>query len=277
MTNPRRDVDIPLDAATIPRDWCADDPYDTTMMNALSLLFPEGERFFVDSVKQHRDLVTDRALAEAVAGFIGQEAMHGREHRSFNELLVEHGFAAAPKVDAWLRRFLGTVRRVLSPKSQLAVTCALEHFTAMLAEQLLSNQRMREQIHPSIRPLWMWHALEESEHKAVAFDVYRAAGGGYMRRAGMMLVTSTVFFAVVGVTHARLMSARGILFRPWKWLRGIGRLYVWPAYFLRLVPAYLSYFRPRFHPSDRDNQALVETWRERLFGDGGELRERVAA
>jgi hypothetical protein len=277
MTIPRRDVDFPFDAATVPRDWCAGDAYETTMMNALSLLFPEGERFFVDSVKQHKDHVTDPELATAVAGFIGQEAMHGREHRELNDMLVAHGYAAAPKVDAWLHGFLGRVRKVLSPTSQLAATCALEHFTAMLAEQLLNKPGMRDDLHPSIRPLWLWHALEESEHKAVAFDVYRAAGGGYARRAGIMLLTTAVFFSVLGVTHMRLMKARGILWRPWTWLRAMRKLYIWPGYFLQLVPAYLSYFRPRFHPSDRDNRALVATWRDRLFGSGGELVDRAAA
>ena len=271
MTITRRDVDFAFDPAAVPRDWCANDAYSTTFMNALSLLFPEGERFFVDSVKQHAELVTTPELRADVAGFIGQEAMHGREHKAFNELLVAHGFAAAPKVDAWLRRFLRRVRGILSPKSQLAVTCALEHFTAMLAEQLLATPRMQDELHPSVRPLWLWHALEESEHKAVAFDVYRAAGGGYVRRVAIMALVTIVFFSVQAVVHARLMAARGIAWRPWRWLRGIAREWIWPGYLVRLFPAYLSYFRPRFHPRDRDNAALVARWRGELFGPGGAL------
>src|SRR2546423_13806722 len=163
----RRDVELGLNAREVPRDWCAGDAYQTTFMLALSLLFPEGERFFVESVKQHASCVTTDALRRDVAGFIGQEAMHGREHRAFNELIVAHGYTAAPKIDAALGRLLRFVRRVLSPRSQLAVTCALEHFTAMLAEQLLASDKMRSNIDPSVRRLWIWHALEESEHKAV--------------------------------------------------------------------------------------------------------------
>lgn len=277
MTIPRRDVDFALDAATIPRDWCDGDAFETTFLNALSLLFPEGERFFVESVKAHKHLVSDPALCRDIAGFIGQEAMHGKEHRAFNELLVAHGYAEAPRVDAKLRRFLKLVRKVLSPKSQLAVTCALEHFTAMLAEQLLGEPRMREQMHPAVRPLWLWHALEESEHKTVAFDVYRAAGGGYARRVSLMLLTTVVFFAVQGLVHTRLLATRGALWRPWTWLRGLSRMWLWPGFFTRLTPAYLSYFRPRFHPSDRDTRALLESWRADLFGDTGALRDRVRA
>jgi len=261
----------------VPRDWAANDAFETTFMAALSLLFPEGEKFFVSSVKAHKHLVTDPELAEAVTGFIGQEAMHGREHRAFNDMLVEHGYTVAPKVETWLRGFLSGVRHRLSPKSQLAVTCALEHFTAMLAEQMLTKRDMHGQLDPAIRELWTWHALEESEHKSVAFEVYRAAGDGYLRRTGMMLVTTAVFFAVVGVVHARLMSTRGIVLRPWKWLTGIRRLYIWPGYFTRLLPAYVAYFRPGFHPGDRDNAELVARWRDELFGADGTLRERLAA
>jgi predicted metal-dependent hydrolase len=231
-------------------------------LNALSLLFPEGEKFFVESVKQHRELVDSPTLRRDIAGFIGQEAMHGKEHRAFNELMVSHGYPAAPAIDARVRRFLKRVRSVLSPKSQLAATCAVEHFTAILAEQLLAedDEAMREEIHPSVRVLWLWHALEETEHKAVAFDVYIAAGGDYTRRVLAMMATTAVFFAAHGLAHARLMAQRGILWRPWTWLHGIGRMWISPGYFTRLVPAYFTYYRPRFHPNDRDTRALLATW-----------------
>ena len=274
---PLRRVDLDLDPAVVPRDWYAGDPFVTTHLNALSLLFPEGERFFVDSVKQLRHLVEDEDLRARVSGFIGQEAMHGREHRAFNELLVAHGYAAAPDVDRWLRGFLGFVRKALDRRSQLAATCALEHFTAIMAEGLLRDPRMRDGMDPAIRPLWTWHALEESEHKAVAFDVYLAAGGGYARRAAIMVLTTAIFFAVALGVQARLMRARGILWRPWRWARGIARMWIYPGFFTRMIPAYLHYFRPGFHPDDRDTDAMLADWRERLFGAAGELRDKVAA
>jgi predicted metal-dependent hydrolase len=260
----RRDVDFGLDADRVPRDWCSSDAFSTTFMNALSLLFPEGERFFVESVKQHRDRITDGELLAAITGFIGQEAMHGREHRALNELIVAHGYIDAPAIDCGVRDGLERAKRVLSPASQLAVTCALEHFTAMLAEALLSDARMRGELHPEVQQLWLWHALEESEHKAVAFDVYTAAGGGYLRRVAIMLVTTAAFFAAHAHVQTLLLQRRGILTRPWRWLHGVTRMWVYPGYFTRLLPAYLHYFAPGFHPSHRDTTALLEVWRQRL-------------
>lgn len=111
--------------------------------------------------------------------------------------------------------------------------------------------------------------MEESEHKAVAFDVYREAGGTYVTRASMMLLTTVVFLAVQFAAHTKLMTTRGILSKPWTWARGFARLCLYPALLPRLLPAYLAYFKPRFHPNDRDTRALVAEWRERLFGSQG--------
>ena len=180
-----------------------------------------------------------------------------------------------PDVDARLRRLLDRVRRTLPPESELAATCALEHFTALLAEALLRDPRLQDELHPGVRTLWLWHALEESEHKAVAFDVYQAAGGGYPRRAAIMLLTTIIFFAVTATVHARLLKANGTLWRPWRWARAATRMWIRPGYLTRLAPGYLDYFRPRFHPDDRDTRALLAEWRERLFGADGALIDRV--
>ena len=129
-------------------------------------------------------------------------------------------------------------------------------------------------MHQSVRPLWVWHALEESEHKAVAFDVYRTVGGGYLLRVAIMLLTTAIFFAEVAHVHARFLAARRLLWRPWRWLRGISYMWLRPGHLRRLIPGYLDYFRPGFHPDDRDTTRLLDDWREQLFGAGGVLAGR---
>jgi predicted metal-dependent hydrolase len=92
-----------------------------------------------------------------------------------------------------------------------------------------------------------------------------------------MLLTTVVFFAAQAITHARLMATRKILWKPWRWGGGIARLWIYPGFFTRLTPAYLAYFRPSFHPDDRDTRALLASWREQLFGEAGTLNDRVRA
>ena len=255
-----RRLDLVFDPASVPRDWYGHDVHLSTFFNGLSLLFPEGEKFFVQSVRHFANRVDDADLKRRVAAFIGQEALHSAEHRSFNSMLRAQGDDLVVQLEREVRWLLILGHRVLTPKAQLAVTCALEHYTAILAEQLLSLPEHQDSIDDALRPLWLWHALEESEHKAVAFDVYRAVGGGYATRIAMMLLATLFFIAEVANFHARLLADRGRLLDRGGWSTMVSFLWGREGLFRRLVGPYLDYFRPGFHPDDRDTAALVETW-----------------
>jgi uncharacterized protein len=272
----RRRVDFDFDPHVVPPHWYRNDAHLTSFWNALSLLFPEGERFFVESVRRYRDRIEDPELRADIETFIGQEAMHGRSHRAFNDMLRARGLGeVSERAEGQLKRLLHLARRTLSRRGQLAVTCALEHYTAILAEQLLTQADHRDAGHETVRPLWIWHALEESEHKAVAFDVYRAIGGTYPLRIAIMLLTSAFFFGEVANVHVRFLRAEGQLGNARGWIGAFAYLWVRPGILRQLVPAYLDYFRPGFHPDDRDTTGLLERWRERLFGEQGTLREQL--
>lgn len=243
---------------------------------SLSAVFPDGEDFFVRSVRHFRDQITDPELKRQVAGFIGQESMHGREHRAFNDRLDELGYPT--KRMEWLtKRGLALRERVAPAKSNLAATAALEHFTATLAEMVLTDEEARDWFgHQAVRDLFVWHALEESEHKAVAFDVYKAVGGTERMRVWTMKVIRLGF--AVGMTVSVIVSLLGdrATYRPGNLRRS------WRA-FLRSPIARKSlwlqlrdYDRPDFHPDDRDTTELVTQWRETLFGDHGTLNDKLA-
>lgn len=275
---PTRRVSFEESLRTLTKHYAADEDLILShMFAALSAVFPDGEDFFVRSVRHFRDQITDPVLQRQVAGFIGQESVHGREHRAFNRRLAQLGYPTL-RVERITRWGLKNRERVFTPTANLAATAALEHFTATLAELALTDEVARTLPgDPNVRDLFLWHALEESEHKAVAFDVYRAVGGGYWRRTTTMLYTTAIFFAVLALVQARMMVTRRVLWKPWTWTRGVRKMWLYPAYFTRLVPAYLDYFRPRFHPDDRDTDALLARWRETLFGADGALNDRAAA
>lgn len=257
------------------RYWYKDSPFLTTFWTTLSTLFPEGETFFVDSVKNYRDQVTDPVLKAQVSGFIGQEAMHSKEHAAFNELADKHGFPAA-NLDRDLGYLLGFARKVLPKKTQLAVTVCLEHYTAILAEQLLRDPAHQANIQdPEAMKLWMWHALEENEHKIVAYDVYNLVGGGYLQRTLVMLITTLIFFSVVGLGHIRMLWADGKLFDIKNNLKGMWFLWGFKGLFPKLLPQYLDFFRPGFHPNDHDTVQLLDDWRQKMLSAGGMLYEQM--
>jgi predicted metal-dependent hydrolase len=240
----RRDLHFAMDA-DIPRYWLDGDAHLTRFFDALSLMFPDGERFFIDSVRAFRAQIADDAtLNAAVGGFIGQEAMHSREHVEYNERLEQQGIGANDLM-LLLRKFQDKRARTLPPLGQLAITICLEHFTAMLADQLLRHSQTMQRADPRMAEIWRWHALEETEHKGVAFDVFQRVGGTpfqqWQRRSRAMLFVTGLW--------------RG-------WLRLLKFLFVSPAPIARITGQWLAWFIPGYHPWKHDNRQLVEATRQ---------------
>lgn len=249
--------------------WFADDPFMSHFMNNLSSLFPYGEKFFVDSVRAVRDRVSDPQLKRDIGAFIGQEAMHSREHAAYNDYAVAHGIDLE-RLELRIKLLLEWVTRITTKKQRLAATCALEHFTATMAEQLLQREDLTTQMNDSkLYQLWMWHAIEENEHKAVAYDVYQAVSGGYFTRVVMMAITTLTFFGVIGWFQLHLLRKDGQLSNWRSWKKGLGMLLGLRSGFLtQLVRPYLDYYRPGFHPKDHDTHGLECRWRQRLGFSG---------
>jgi predicted metal-dependent hydrolase len=260
----------------LPRHFAADgDLISGHVISALSSVFPDGEDYFVRSVRHYRDRISDPALKRQVAGFIGQEAVHGREHRVFNDRLAQLGYPTK-QYEHFTRVGLRCRERILPSISNLAATAALEHFTATLAELVLTNEEIRDLMGAdAVRDLFVWHALEESEHKAVAFDVYKAVGGGERLRVWTMnffrfgFVLGMGAAVVLSLLRDRATYQRGNLRRSWRRLRRSPLLD--PAIWAQLK----DYNRPGFHPDDSDTTELVEAWRTELFGEDGTLNDKL--
>lgn len=263
MTEPMsievRNVEFPL-GGEVPRHWHGGRRSVTLFFNNLSIFFPAGERFFIASVKRYRDRIKDERLRAEVSAFCAQEGIHGREHIRYNEMQRDQGYPAE-ELEARVKRILAVVTARAPKRHQLAVTCALEHFTALLAHFLLKDPRLLEGAHPAMASLWRWHAAEENEHKAVAFDVYRLAGGNYIERAAVMAVATLIFWAKIAEQQARLMKADGILWSASEWWALFRFLFIEPGGMFSLLRAYLEYYRPGFHPWDLDNRDLLERWK----------------
>lgn len=265
-TVPVRRLDVDLKTADVPRWLVDDDPIFSHFLATLSSMFPRGEEFFVETVRARRgDVADDPVLKAQVKGFIGQESMHGREHRDLNGRLEALGYAA-DRTESELSWLLDRMVKIRPASIPLAMTAAAEHFTGILAEAVLGDDQTREVLfsHPDLQSLISWHALEELEHKNVAFDVFERSGGGYIARM-------TGFGLTVGVLGGYLVSA---------WVRGMAadrkqigrrerrrfranmaRQKMLSPWALRQMVRYL---RPGFHPDDMETEHLVEEWRVRL-------------
>lgn len=258
---PRR-MDFEFDDS-IPVYWFAGDQFKSILLTSLSCTFPEGERFFVRSVRHYQKNITNPVLKEEVKGFIGQEAHHGNEHEHFNALMQKKGLPTK-KVEEFVLNGLKWQGKHLSPERQLAKTCALEHFTAMLAETILENPEFFAGMDDRLLPLWLWHAVEESEHKAVAFDVYQDQVNNYWVRTSEMAAT-TLEFLGFQMFHYWQLRAEMKDKTDWKSVAGGVKWLLGKNGFLRkLGPSYLSYYKRDFHPNQRDSRALRDAGLKKL-------------
>lgn len=258
---------IPFRPEASERYWYGGVPFVTLYWEALSLLFPAGEAFFVRTVHHFLPTLTGEALVARVRCFVAQEATHASAHARLNATLEDSGLPAK-RLQARCARLLDLVARLLSPRWQLAVTCALEHFTALFGEALLLDAAHRARVHPAMRPAWIWHATEETEHKSVALDVYRATGGTEWVRCLVMAGTTVVFVLVASGFHLALLAADGQLGALRRNLEGLRLLWGPGGLLLRMVPGWARYFRPGYHPDERDTSALVAEWTRVLKSEG---------
>jgi predicted metal-dependent hydrolase len=248
------DLETPL-----PRHWCGDDAFRTAFFNALSMSFPVGEQFFIDSVRLGLKALPPGEQArwkDEVQGFIGQEATHRRIHALFNAHLAQQGL-----VNDWEPRARQRLQLLegLDPRHGLAITAANEHFTALFAEWMLSHAGKLEGIEPRLQTLWLWHSAEEAEHKTTAFDLYKALGGSeawrvkWMRRITVIFLTDTL--------RQTLSNLRrdGTLWQWNTWRSAATFLFGKTGLLRTTYRPWRAYFRGDFHPSQQDSD-LSSTW-----------------
>jgi predicted metal-dependent hydrolase len=247
--------------ADLPRYWFANNPVATHMANGVNLLFPAGERFFIRSVKHFVDRIEDPALRDQVRGFYAQEARHGAAHQRQFDALRAQGYDLDAFMKAYDRVAWGVLEPAFSPAMRLAVTTALEHYTAIMAEGALAHGTL-DLADPKMQRLLKWHACEEIEHKAVCFDVLEAVAPSYaLRVGGMALATAglAAFWvaATVYLLREDAKAGRRVTFEQVREFRRKDDRSVVRDVFVRGIRGYL---KRGFHPAQHDNYKLAEAW-----------------
>ena len=261
---PREKLDFGLDE-DIPRFWFAGDPFKTRFIDAMSTTFPEGERFFICCVRDFRDQVADPKLLQEIKDFIRQEGQHGIVHRRFNDRLRAQGIDV-DRLEGYTSGMLfGFMRRWLPKKHTLASTAACEHLTAIMAQSFFERREVMEGADPRIYAMYAWHAMEEMEHKAVAFDVMqKVAKVGYLRRIYALLEV-TLSFNLQLLVYANIMLKQdGFSFfrRLGQFAKGMWWVYGPGGLFAGTLKSYLHYYKPGFHPWQEQETKSYRLWLE---------------
>lgn len=270
-----------FDFDNVPEYWMNGSAGLTHFMTALSALFPAGEKFFIDSVRavrQHPAIKDNQELQKEISAFIGQEAMHTQEHVGFNASAQKYGHDV-DTLDRYTDQVIQTTRKFMAKLVKpvgitqemvdLTATTALEHFTATIASQLLTNSHIQELMtNDTMKNMWMWHAIEENEHKAVAYDVFEGVFGkglkSYALRTSSLVIAMATLFVVQSYFLARLLKQDQQL--NFESLKSIYTYAYSPSkgVITGMAKEMLMYFKPGFHPNDLDTHSLLEKWKSRL-------------
>ncbi|MAM89803.1 MAG: metal-dependent hydrolase [unclassified Hahellaceae] len=270
---PREHMDFKLDE-TLPKYWFRNDPFKTRLLDGMQMSFPEGERYFITSVRAFREQITDPVLEQQVKDFVRQEGQHGLAHTHFNTLLARQGMPV-PQVMAFHKKHLQRHLDRFSPSFNLALTAGFEHFTALMADGFFTKTSVLEGADHRVKSLFAWHAIEEMEHKAVVFDVMQqVAKVGYVKRttamAYSMLLTVRMMLGFCDV----LLKADGFSWWARKRLlfANLGWMYGPKGIFSTLLPKILVYFKPGFHPTDIPDMRHYARWVETFQQTNDPLR-----
>lgn len=261
----RRDIHFNLPPEHV-TNWHGDGKPASLFVAALQCVFPAGERFFIDSVRAYRDRITDPQLKQAVSAFIGQEAMHGREHEQWNQAFFKR-VPGARRFERFSAGMLKRWTRYMPNSLCLSATIGAEHITAILGDYVLNHPQFIEgtgtrKSHPDYTAVLRWHAMEETEHKAVAYDVWKAVMRPtpfrYLERCFGMLMMLAVYYPIINATLKQALreDSEGITDENMALLQHM--IYSKEGLFRNLAPAFFAYFKPGFHPWQHDNRALLK-------------------
>ncbi len=268
----------PADLTITPRDrrfgrnmrqehwWMGGDPVATAFYNALSATFPKGEAFFVESVRLFREGAPPK-LEQEIKAFVTQEVMHSREHVQFNKRALEAGYDLKPLEDRVEWRL--SITRSRPPIVNLAATMCLEHFTAIIAHHVLGGPRHLGRADPESAALWRWHAIEEIEHKGVAYDTWLHATRRWPRRKRWSVKARVMLFATRNFVIDRSLGTLELLRQDGitglrAWARMLWFMWIRPGMLRKILGAWFAFFLPGFHPWKHDDRHLIAAAEQNL-------------
>ena len=254
-----------FDLSALSGEWHRGSAFLTAWENAFSMLFPLGEQSFINSVNLFKDQIDDPKLLKEISDFQEQEAVHRMQHLKYNRLLCKLRGYDLKEIEAPLRTRIAWFRENISERRRLAGTVAAEHLTAILADDLLRHKDHFKGSDENIAKIWKWHAVEETEHKAVAFDVHVAVGGTIQERRHALLLTTFYIHKDILTIVCLMLKQDGKLWNLREWFNGFVFLFIKPGVFRRILFSWLAFLRKDFHPWKKDNRHLIGEWETESF------------
>lgn len=253
--------------------WSQSSPLFAMFANALTLHVPYFERYLVRAMGKAKRKITDVSLLADVESLIGQEAHHANAFIGFNTLLKRR-YPKAQALESHASQ--GFAKRMKSDdfKSMVGFTAGYETFTFLAGMMFLGNyDAWFADSDPSVKALWVWHQVEEVEHAAVAFDVYKHFfGANEWYRKRMVVVALTHIATEVTKAYLHMAKVEGYFKSPLKGLQAVGFLTkVLSTMLWDVRPVFSKHYHPRNHPLATSRQNGIAIGWRRFQKSGGNV------
>lgn len=275
---PVRHMNFLFDAEEMDHEFYLKSEQASAFFEALSIFLTFGEDLVIDTARFHRDFVKDPVLKQRVTALIGQEAIHSKVHDEWNHgVLKEYNYPVElyKSIGSF---FMENVLKKLPQPLKLSMTAGIEHFSAVLADFMMKREDyFFETQDEKQRAMWLWHMMEESEHKDIAYDLFQELSGNYYLRVlgfaiGLTIMSQTA--AMSTITPLYRKPSKVFSYKYWKdaW-RGAGLLFgVQNGVYGSSLGHIFDYLRPGFHPNDHDTRDYLDYYKEKLLNpDNGIL------
>ncbi|MBL8033056.1 MAG: metal-dependent hydrolase [Leptospiraceae bacterium] len=250
-------IDVQFDES-LPKHWFGDSAFLSHVLNTWTAIFPDAERYFVRWSKKALASVTDAQIKKDIQGFIGQETMHANQHEKLWDLLRAQGYNLDPVLWVVQKVAFDWIEKAMPDKANYALVAGLEHFTAMFGEIYFENPELMNKMHGEMKRLFEWHAAEEIEHKAVAYDQLMQIDDSYALRTGVMNLAVVGLYLITFGNAFYFMAQDRSLFNPKEWLTIADVFFGKYDLARKTLVKFLEYYKPGFHPWDNENYHLAQ-------------------
>jgi predicted metal-dependent hydrolase len=167
----------------VPFNWQPERPAFAMQCNLISFFAPGFEKFIVDATREAIPLMRDPDAVEEANAYLRQEAQHSAAHTSHLRALIRRW----PGLQETLDEVIASYDRLTATRSliyRLAYPAVIEAtFTPYFRVFLDHEDKLFRPGDERVASLFIWHFVEEMEHRSSALIVYNAVHGSYAYRA----------------------------------------------------------------------------------------------
>ena len=201
-------------------------------------------------------------MQKDINNFASQEGNHSHSHDLHADVLIRQGYKSIERDNRILDKLLHFINKV-SPRFSLALTIAIEHFTAILSHQVYKSPELFiEPVHEDFQPLFIWHAAEEIEHKGVAYDAYQEVDGSVFLRNFALATTTIGILLLIFIRIFPLLRKDGLAWKWSTWKGGLSFLFGRQGLFTLVLDHYLQFYQSDFHPWDVQDYDMISEFQK---------------